>query len=703
VEKNSLGEKLPHHSSKKWSYFIYALQASLIFILFPHFLFPSLVGGGYYYEMRYISFLLIFLLFAFFLYIKNEAYFPLRVSWFFLFLIFLLTLTSWKSPFLTVEGILLFASYAAAFFMGANLFKFRERLEKTLLFSALLLSLYGLWQFLVGFHLVAEFVKKEGILAPALQSRVFSIFTSPNTFAGFLILILPLGFYYSFKPRLNIYFFLSSICLATLFLTFSRGGILSLIFSLFVLLILLKDVRKQRKILVIVVFSLLLAGIIYCFSLNFNFSVSPQSSLESAVEESAIAQSAQGRFEFWEGAVHIFSSYPILGSGLGTFPLIYRQFQPGKWYSRFAHNVYLQIASETGCVGLIAFLALLLGIIFLAKSDEKKPFWLGALLGFLFHNFLDYDLNLSIVGITFFLLAGLNLKVKESFSWRKYNLTFPILASFLTLTFLISAFLQETGFNLLNKNKVGGVRYLKMANSLNPLSARGHIWLAYTYFNSANFPEAFQEAKKAVFYSSINSSSWEVLALTYEVKKDFREAEIAYRKARDLSPKNPYFHRVLGEFYLRQKKYEKAEEAFDRGLNLLPLYRGGMSDPKKKTPAYELILIYLDKGILHLEKKDFKNAYQYANKALSYKSSLALALVVKGKALKGLGREDEALLAFTEALKISESAEAHYELGTIYEKEGKIEKAEEEFKKALDLNPSLEKAREKLDSLEVEK
>jgi tetratricopeptide (TPR) repeat protein len=704
MEKVDLERRLPLTQSKKWIYFVYSLQAVLIFILFPHFLFPSLVGGGYYYEMRYLSLLLIFLLFIFLLYIKKEAHFPLKVSWILLLLVFTLTLSSWKSPFLTVEKLLLFASYAAAFFIGANLFEFRERLEKTLLFSAFLLSLYGLWQFLVGFNLIAEFVKKEGILAPALQSRIFSIFTSPSTFAGFLILVIPLGFYYSFKPRLNIYFLLTSLLLTTLFLTFSRGGVLSLIFLTLVLIFLLKDLKKVGKVLGVIVFSLLLAGAIYYISSSFNFIVSPQTPLESAVREEAVVESAQGRFEFWEGAVRIFSSYPLLGSGLGTFSQVYNQFQPGRWYSRFAHNIYLEVASETGVLGLIAFLSLILGIIFLVRDDEKKPFFLASLSGFLLHNFLDYDLNLSVVGIAFFLLAGLNTKEGKIFSFREANLLFPVFASLLVLLFFLSNFFQEAGINLLNSNnRNAGVKYLEVATLLNPLSARGHVWLAHGYLNNSEFINAFREAKKAVFYAPFNSSSWEILGLIEEVKGDLEKAETAYKRARDLSPKNPYYHRALGEFYLRHKKYEEAEKAFEKGLGLLPLYRGGMKDALERTPAYELILIYVDEGILQLEKKNFKKAYQYAEKAVSYKSNLAPALIVKGKALKALGREVEALLSFMEALEITESAEAHYEIGTIYEKEGKIEKAREHFQKALELNPKLEKAKEKLDSLGVKK
>lgn len=703
MEKVGLEKELSLTQSKRWIYFVYFLQAVLIFILFPHFLFPSLVGGGYYYEMRYLSMFLIFLLFALLLYIKKEAYFPLKVSWMLLLLVFTLTLVSWKSPFLTVEKILLFASYATAFFIGANLFEFRERLEKTLLFSALLLSLYGLWQFLVGFNLIAEFVKKEGILAPALQSRIFSIFTSPSTFAGFLILVIPLGFYYSFQPRLNIYFLLTSLLLTTLFLTFSRGGVLSLIFSTLILFALLKNSKEWGKVLGIIAFSLLLAGAIYYLSSNFNFLVSPQKPLESAVREEAVVESAQGRFEFWEGGIRIFSSYPLLGSGLGTFSQVYNQFQLGRWYSRFAHNIYLEIASESGVLGLTAFLSLILGVIFLVKNDKKKPFFLAALSGFLLHNFLDYDLNLSVVGIAFFLLVGLNVKQGKRFSFKESNLLFPIFASLLVLLFFLSTFFQEAGINLLSRSKNAGVKYLKLATLLNPLSARGHIWLAHGYLNNSEFINAFQEAKKAVFYAPLNSSSWEILGLIEEVKGDLEKAEIAYQRARDLSPKNPYYHRALGEFYLRHKKYEKAEKAFEKGLSLLPLFRGGMKDALERTPAYELILIYVDEGILQLEKKNFEKAYEDAEKAIFYKSNLAPALIVRGKALKGLGKEAEALLSFMKALEITESAEAHYEIGTIYEKEGKIEKAKEHFRKALELNPKLEKARKKLESLEVKK
>jgi tetratricopeptide (TPR) repeat protein len=128
-----------------------------------------------------------------------------------------------------------------------------------------------------------------------------------------------------------------------------------------------------------------------------------------------------------------------------------------------------------------------------------------------------------------------------------------------------------------------------------------------------------------------------------------------------------------------------------------------MKDALERTPAYELILIYVDEGVLQLEKKNFREAYQYAEKAISYRSNLVSALIVRGKALKALGKGAEALLSFMEALEITESAEAHYEIGTIYEKEGKVEKAREHFQKALELNPKLEKAKERLNSLGVKK
>ena len=55
----------------------------------------------------------------------------------------------------------------------------------------------------------------------------------------------------------------------------------------------------------------------------------------------------------WE----LIKNKPMNGYGLGTyFSAYYIEYGGNQWYSRFAHNHYLQILSETGIIGLTLFL-----------------------------------------------------------------------------------------------------------------------------------------------------------------------------------------------------------------------------------------------------------------------------------------------------------------------------------------------------------
>ncbi len=61
----------------------------------------------------------------------------------------------------------------------------------------------------------------------------------------------------------------------------------------------------------------------------------------------------------------MFLAYPLTGVGPGNYSTAYPTFAVGQWYvSRgHAHNYYVQIAAETGIVGAIAYLALLVGLV----------------------------------------------------------------------------------------------------------------------------------------------------------------------------------------------------------------------------------------------------------------------------------------------------------------------------------------------------
>ena len=66
--------------------------------------------------------------------------------------------------------------------------------------------------------------------------------------------------------------------------------------------------------------------------------------------------------------LQMFADHPILGVGLGNYPLLYQQYSQRLGIDlrseiRQAHNLYLEVAAETGLLGLLSF-GLLLVVMF---------------------------------------------------------------------------------------------------------------------------------------------------------------------------------------------------------------------------------------------------------------------------------------------------------------------------------------------------
>ncbi len=69
------------------------------------------------------------------------------------------------------------------------------------------------------------------------------------------------------------------------------------------------------------------------------------------------------RWAMWRSAVFMIHDRPFFGHGINTFMANYlRYWVGGERMPRYAHNCYLQLAAETGLVGLGAFLAVLGGL-----------------------------------------------------------------------------------------------------------------------------------------------------------------------------------------------------------------------------------------------------------------------------------------------------------------------------------------------------
>ncbi len=126
-----------------------------------------------------------------------------------------------------------------------------------------------------------------------------------------------------------------------------------------------------------------------------------------------------GRTQFWAVALKIISDYPILGTGLDSFGIVFTRYDTwnGSMRVEQAHNDYLQILADAGILGFICVLSFIVllfkkSLAIVAKSSDnfRRSTAVGALagcLGIIVHSFFDFPLRTPANGYFFLLFAVL--------------------------------------------------------------------------------------------------------------------------------------------------------------------------------------------------------------------------------------------------------------------------------------------------------
>jgi O-antigen ligase len=124
------------------------------------------------------------------------------------------------------------------------------------------------------------------------------------------------------------------------------------------------------------------------------------------------APSVVERFNYWDAAAQNVAAHPVLGSGPGTFAIVYKRLKPPEAeMARLVHNDYLQQASDSGCMAGALFLAtvgwVLVGTRKVWREGDWATFgvWLG-LAGFAAQAVVEFGFYVPATGWCWFGLAG---------------------------------------------------------------------------------------------------------------------------------------------------------------------------------------------------------------------------------------------------------------------------------------------------------
>ena len=124
----------------------------------------------------------------------------------------------------------------------------------------------------------------------------------------------------------------------------------------------------------------------------------------------------------WREALPLIAAHPVFGTGLGGYESAFRRYQISEPLLSvdFAHNDYLQFASETGLLGAgLLFLPIfyLFGRMVLCFLSDRRRYrrsvvlgCVGSTLALLLHSLVDFNLQLPANALIFAVVLGIGYK-----------------------------------------------------------------------------------------------------------------------------------------------------------------------------------------------------------------------------------------------------------------------------------------------------
>ncbi len=184
--------------------------------------------------------------------------------------------------------------------------------------------------------------------------RAFGTFEDVISYSAYLGLILPFGLLsFVVKQGKKIFILMCVVLvLISLFLTFTRSAYLAFIIAMIATVFLVKDILFHRKYLfVLISFAAILMGIVVS-----NKQV--HDTLVFRFDKPVVEQF--DRRVLWDCALKIIKAKPVTGVGLSNYDSGIKKYCAVDAPVLPAHNQYLQIAAESGIIGLISYMFILL-------------------------------------------------------------------------------------------------------------------------------------------------------------------------------------------------------------------------------------------------------------------------------------------------------------------------------------------------------
>lgn len=315
----------------------------------------------------------------------------------------------------SIEEALIYCAYAILCFLANQNLVRASQARK----MAVVLAIYG---FVIASFALLQGVAPNGKLywmrTPRLGGWIYGPYVNHNHYAGLMELLVPIPLIISLSHLAHEKIRIASgiaaaVMVGTIFLSGSRGGMLAIFVELAILGVVLSRQKKSMRIVIGAgAFAVVLVSLLVWLG-----------GKELTTRVASISTEARGeisggmRLSIDRDTVQMFRQRPVLGWGLGTFPVVYPQFR--SFYTNFfvneAHNDYLQLLSEMGILGFGTMIWFL--VVLFRRIPRKIQQWpsnvSGAVTlactlgvsGILVHSLIDFNLQIPANAALFYVFC----------------------------------------------------------------------------------------------------------------------------------------------------------------------------------------------------------------------------------------------------------------------------------------------------------
>lgn len=447
------------------------------------------------------------------------------------------------------------------------------------------------------------FIENYSFLNPPSRLRVFQGFSYNQNVSAFSILFkIPIIFYLALKSkkRFNSFFLycIIGISFFDILIIGSRGAILSLgIISIIYLICFLSKFFEYKKIKkpLFIYFSLLFLTVTTQFFLYKNSDSLKATDRISSYND----ESVNYRLNFYENSINTFLEYPFTGVGIGNWKITSID-KLGKVIQDYnipyhVHNDFLQVAAETGIIGLLFFVLFFITPLFMAlkkmilKDKNKliiltlsissltfiadslvnfpraRPYSLlnflyaFSILSFIIFNKRELSINKTIISFVGVLLIGIssfsiyiNGRVFNSYKEQKYLITdfnnFPdnfktpveevmlfedIIPNISTVTFPIKT--SKGMYLLQNKKYIEGLKMVKEGQKHNPFLGLTDFEIGkYYLYKKENLDSAYKYLKRSNKKLPLNNAQNSILQIILSKQKKLSESKELFESIKNI-------------------------------------------------------------------------------------------------------------------------------------------------------------------------